>query len=67
MLAIGAAMSTEITHQHFCNLGALRNPRCWSRYDSMLGKQRYYYQGNLSESCWMGWNHTSPGQTPHNP
>ena len=54
-------MVTEITHQHFCNLGALRNPNCFSRYDTKRDKHRYYYTGNLSESCWMGWNHKSHG------
>lgn len=54
-------MISEITHEHFCNLGALRNPRCFSCYDDKQDKLRYYYSGNLSDSCWMGWNHKSPG------
>jgi hypothetical protein len=49
-------MITEITHRHYCNLGALGNPGCFSAYDDRAGRLRYYYQGNLSEACWMGWN-----------
>jgi len=53
-------MVTEITYKHFCNLGALCNLHCFSSYDNKAKITRYYYHGNLSDACWMGWNHTSP-------
>lgn len=53
-------MITEITYQHFCNLGALCNDGCFSRYDNKAKKTRYYYNGNLSDACWMGWKLKSP-------
>jgi len=48
-------MVTQITHKHFCNLGALRNPNCFSRFNSLSKKMEYFYSGILSESCWMGY------------
>ena len=53
-------MTTEITHKHYCNLGGLCNPGCFSVYDNKAGKLRYYYNGILSEACWMGYNKSSP-------
>ena len=47
-------MTTEITYQHFLNLGALNNKNCFSRYDDKINKTRYYYLGNLSNACWAG-------------
>jgi len=48
-------MIHELTHKHFCNLGALRNPHCFSSYDNKRKAMRYYYNGILSEACWMGY------------
>ena len=46
-------MTTEITYQHFCNLGALNNKNCFSRYDDKIKKSRYYYLGK-SFKCLLG-------------
>ena len=54
-------MVTEITYQHFCNLGALCNPGCSTQWSDKKRRCRYYYFGNLADACWMGWNHKSPG------
>ncbi len=54
-------MTTEITYQHFCNLGALCNPGCFTQYDQRAGRSRYYYSGLLAEACWMGYRKRSPG------
>ncbi len=55
-------MITKITHRHFCNLGALNNPGCFSRWNEIVGNLEYFYHGNLSEACWMGWRNLSPGK-----
>lgn len=51
-------MVTNITYEHFCNLGALNNPSCFS------SGGKYYYHGNLSEACWQGWRNRSPQPRP---
>ena len=51
-------MVTKITYEHFCNLGALCNPHCFTRVTDR--GTEYFYEGNLSNACWMGYNHTSP-------
>jgi hypothetical protein len=53
-------MATQISYKHFCNLGALCNPNCFTSWDDKAKVTRYYYHGVLSEACWMGWNKTSP-------
>ena len=53
-------MITKITYKHFCDLGALRNPNCFTRIENNK-EISYYYSGKLSEACWMGWNIKSPG------
>jgi hypothetical protein len=54
-------MVTEISYRHFCNLGALCNHGCFSRYDDKMKRMQYYYCGDLSRACWMGYNIRSPG------
>jgi len=54
-------MVTQITYQHFINLGALNNKNCFTRWCDIRKDRLYYYCGNLSQACWMGWKHTSPG------
>ena len=49
------ASTTKISYKHFCNLGALCNPGCFTSWDEKAKVMRYYYMGNLSEACWMGW------------
>jgi hypothetical protein len=48
-------MITQISYKHFCNLGALCNPHCFSSWDDKSKTMRYYYHGDLSQACWMGW------------
>lgn len=50
----------EISYKHFCNLGALNNPYCSSRYDSRTKQMKYYYNGDLSEACWQGYKNKGP-------
>jgi len=45
----------ELTYRHFCNLGALCNPHCFTRWDDKRKATRYYYYGILSDACWMGY------------
>jgi hypothetical protein len=47
-------MITQITHLHFCNLGALNNKNCFSRLCPIRKELLYYYHGNLSQACWAG-------------
>ena len=55
-------MIHKISHRHFCDLGALSNPRCFTRVNNDKTIS-YYYNGNLSEACWMGYNAKSPSET----
>lgn len=55
-------MINEITYQHFCDLGGLRNSNCFTRSHENYAKPgdkygtKYFYNGMLSNACWKGYN-----------
>jgi len=48
-------MIHKISYKHFCNLGALRNPHCFTQWNDKSKTTGYYYHGDLSQACWMGY------------
>lgn len=45
-------MIEELTYRHFCDLGALLNRHCFTRWDTKSQRMQYFYAGDLSQACY---------------